>query len=255
MFCVAVYFWHIAFHLLVFYLGTSSCSRIWIHALLGKGMATGFAEIIDNLGETLNKFYDTALKYVGFLMFLVGVFYAVKQRDKKIYLALLLSFFGFVIIILKAGYTFSHHSYYIIPFVPVMALVAGYGLSKIKSNALAVFVLLVIVGEGIGNQQHDFRIREKDLQLVHLEEELSAFSSQNDLILINSGEFPTPMYFAHRKGWVNSNERIQDPAYVDGLKTKGLKYIVILKRSIGSEIELSGYETVFNNADYIIYRI
>tara|TARA_R110001592_G_scaffold237306_12_gene496405 strand:- start:3173 stop:4597 length:1425 start_codon:yes stop_codon:yes gene_type:complete len=227
----------------------------FMHFFMGKGMATGFAEIIDNLGETLNKFYDTALKYVGFLMFLVGVFYAVKQRDKKIYLALLLSFFGFVIIILKAGYTFSHHSYYIIPFVPVMALVAGYGLSKIKSNALAVFVLLVIVGEGIGNQQHDFRIREKDLQLVHLEEELSAFSSQNDLILINSGEFPTPMYFAHRKGWVNSNERIQDPAYVDGLKTKGLKYIVILKRSIGSEIELSGYETVFNNADYIIYRI
>jgi 4-amino-4-deoxy-L-arabinose transferase-like glycosyltransferase len=225
------------------------------HFFMGKGMAVGFAEIANNLGETLNKFYDTALKYVGFLMFLVGVIYAVKDREKRIYLPLLLCFFGFAIVIVKAGYTFPHHSYYIVPFVPVMALVAGYGLSRIRIKKLALFLLLAIVGEGVGNQQHDFRVRDKDLQLVHLEKDLNSFSSLHDLILINSGEFPTPMYFAHRKGWVNSNDRIQDVIYVNELKTRGLKFIVILKRSIGSEIELEGYEVMFDSEDYVIYRV
>ena len=47
------------------------------------------------------------------------------------------------------------------------------------------------------------------------------------------------MYFAHRKGWIESNDNILKENYIDGLKKRGLKYIVILKKSFGSMINLN----------------
>jgi hypothetical protein len=63
------------------------------------------------------------------------------------------------------------------------------------------------------------------------------------------------MYFSHRKGWVNGNDKINDVAYIEKLRTKGLKYIVILKRTFGSDIALSHYEKVLENKDYAIYKV
>jgi hypothetical protein len=63
------------------------------------------------------------------------------------------------------------------------------------------------------------------------------------------------MYFALRRGWVDTNEKIWDEKYIELLKNKGLKYIVILKRSFGTEIELTKYNKIFENEDYCIYLV
>lgn len=225
------------------------------HFFMGGSFSQGFIEIMQNLNETLSKFYDTALKFIGFAVFLYGLVFSIVTKDWKVYLLFVLTFISFSIIIFKAGYTFSHHNYYIIPFVPVMALIAGYGLSKIKYSKIALIILIAISVEGIANQQHDFIIKEKDKRILNLEKDLNSVSSQRDLILINSGNYPTPMYFAHRKGWVNTNEKIKDEEYIESLKYKGLKYIVILKRSFGSEVMLNQYKRVFENEDYCIYEL
>jgi 4-amino-4-deoxy-L-arabinose transferase-like glycosyltransferase len=225
------------------------------HFFMGKGFSQGFSEILQNLNDTLSKFYDTALKFIGFGVFLYGLGYSIKKGDSKICFLFILTFISFSIIIFKAGYTFPHHNYYIIPFVPVMALIAGYGLSKIKYSKLALILLIAISIEGIANQQHDFRIKEKDRQLLNLEKDLDSLSLRSDLIIINSGNYPTPMYFAHRKGWVNTNNKIRDEEYIKSLKDKGLKYIVILKRSFGTETSLNRYKKVLENEDYSIYEL
>ncbi|MEY1637922.1 ArnT family glycosyltransferase [Tenuifilum osseticum] len=225
------------------------------HFFMGKGISQGFNEILLNINETLSKFYDTALKFIGFGVFLFGLGYSFIKSDSKILYLFILTFISFSIIILKAGFTFSHHNYYIIPFVPVMALVAGYGLSKIKYSKLAIILLIAISVEGIANQQHDFRIKEKDMHLLNLEKDLDSMSFRNDLIIINSGSYPTPMYFAHRKGWVNTNDKIRDEEYIMSLKGKGLKYIVILKRSFGTATSLNRYRKVLENEDYSIYEL
>lgn len=227
----------------------------FLHFFMGKSFCQGFNEIIRNLSETLNKFYDTALKFIGFVIFVYGLALSIINKDKKIYLVFILTFISFSIFIFKAGFTFSHHSYYIIPFVPVMALVAGYGLAAIRHTKIALIILIAIAIEGIANQQHDFSIKEKDARLVRLENDLDKVSLPSDLIIINSGNYPSPMYFAHRRGWVSSNERIEDEAYIDGLKQKGLRFIVILKRNFGTEISLSSYKKVFENEDYCIYEL
>ncbi len=225
------------------------------HFFMGKSFGQGFIEIIQNLNATLSRFYDTALKFIGFGVFIYGLIFSILKKEWKIYTLFLLTFTTFSIIIFKAGFTFYHHSYYVIPFVPVMALIAGYGLSKIKYPKIVLIILIAISVEGIANQQDDFRIKEKDIKILNLEKDLDKVSLKDDLILINSGNFPTPMYFAHRKGWVESNEKIKDEAYIADLKGKGLKYIVILKRSFGSEILLNNYQKVLENPDYCIYQL
>lgn len=225
------------------------------HFFMGKGFIQGLNEILQNLNETLSKFYDTALKFIGFGIFLYGLVYSIIKGDSKVYFLFTITFISFSIIIVKAGYTFPHHNYYIIPFVPVMALIAGYGLSKIKYYRMTLILLIAISIEGIANQQHDFRIKEKDRQLLNLEKDLDSVSLRSDLIIINSGDYPTPMYFAHRKGWVNTNDKIRDDEYIQSLKEKGLKYIVILKRSFGTEISLNQYNKVLENEDYRIYEL
>lgn len=225
------------------------------HFFMGKSLTQGFSEIIQNTNQTLNKFYDVALKFIGFTAFVYGLVKSIIRKNWKIYLLFVLPLISFSIIIIKAGYTFTHHSYYIIPFVPVMALVAGYGLSEIGNSKIALLILISISIEGIANQQHDFILSEKNKRILNIEKDIHKVTHQSDLIVINSGNFPTPMYFSHRKGWVTSNEKIKNDEYIDELKNKGLKYIVILKRTFGTEIELTQHEKILDNEDYCIYKV
>jgi hypothetical protein len=198
------------------------------HFFMGKSMRTGFAEILNHAQATFQKFYDTALKFIGFALFIWGFVQALISRDKKLLWTFFATFFLFSIIIFKAGYTFPHHNYYIIPFVPVMALIAGYGLTAIASQRWRLVIIIAIAIEGIANQQHDFFLKDKQKKLLSLEADLASISQPGDLIAINSGDFPTPMYFAHRKGWILKNEDLSNETYLEDLKRKGLKFIVVL---------------------------
>jgi 4-amino-4-deoxy-L-arabinose transferase-like glycosyltransferase len=224
------------------------------HFFMGKGIEQGASEIYHNLNLTLDKFYDAALKYVGFTIFLIGIFKMIEKRNQLLLAIFILSLPTFLIIIFKSGVTFSTHSYYIIPFIPVMALLAGYGLSKIANMKIKIVLLAAIILEGVLNQQHDFRIHDKEMALTQLEYDLDKVSFRRDLILINSGDYPTPMYFAHRKGWVATNDKIENVEYLNSLKLKGLKFIIILKKSFGENINLN-HKIILDNEDYCIYKM
>jgi hypothetical protein len=137
---------------------------------------------------------------------------------------------------LKGGFTFYHHAYYIIPFVPLMALMSGYGISLISSKRWGTIVLLAIGLEGFFNHMDDFRIKPVNKTVLQLEPIMDSFSSRKDLIAINSGAFPTPMYFAHRKGWVAFNNQLSNPHYIDSLGQLGLRHIIIMKRTFGDSM-------------------
>ncbi len=224
------------------------------HFFMGNSFINGSKEILSHLFETCFRFFDGAIKYIGFTFFLTGLFYLYKNKQKKLFLIFILAAIGFLIVIFKSGFAFYHHNYYIIPFVPVMALICGYGLIQLKNIKWRYVILMAISLEGILNYQDDFFIKHNDAEIYNLESDLDKVSSKNDLILINSGNTPTPMYFAHRKGWVTFNDSIKDPIYLAKLKHKGLKIIVILKKSFGDEIELS-YPTLITNPHYSIYQL
>lgn len=222
---------------------------------MGNSFSQGFYEIIERFPTVLYRFYNTALNSIAFAVFLIGLIIALVYKDKKILLILITSFLTFCIIIIRAGLIFPLHSYYIIPFAPVMSLVAGYGLSKIKYSKIVMFTLLAISVEGIYKQKQDFFLSDDEKSLLTLESDLNKVSKPSDLILINSGAYPTPMYFSHRKGWVNNRKQIKNKQYLEELSNKGLKYIVILKRVFGSEIQLTQYKKVLDNENYSIYKV
>lgn len=224
------------------------------HFFMGKDIIQGIQEISQNLPQTLNRFYESAIKYVGFAFFIFGLIVSIVKREKVLIGLFLISFSLFLITMFKAGYTFPHHSYYIIPIVPVMALIAGYGISLIKSGKIVFIILLAISLEGVLNQYDDFQIPEKQRVILNLENDLDSVSGRNDLILINSGYLPTPMYFAHRKGWVLPNEDILNQDHLQKLIDDGLQFIVILKRTFGTPISLE-FPVVFENENYCIYKM
>ncbi len=245
---VIVYFWYFEWvPLLVENYG------FW-HFFMGEPIDKGAREVLTYFPRVLNHFYESALKFIGFGLFLLGLVMATVRKEKILWAVFLLSLAGFSVIILKAGRTFAFHSYYILPFVPVMALVAGYGLAQIK-NLKVVYVLLAAVAiEGLLNQWNDFYIKPKAAALTHLESDLDSFSTREDLFVINSGYNPAPMYFAHRRGWVASNDQILDTTYLNKLEEKGARYVLILKKVYGTPIALPE-KVVFENVDYAVYGI
>lgn len=225
------------------------------HFFMGSDLNTAITEISQNLALTFKRFYDSAMKIVAFVVFLTGIFYAVKNNNRLILKILLISFSAFSIFILKAGFFFYHHNYYIIPFVPVMALVAAYTLIQIKNKKIVYLILIIIFLENSLTQLPANRIKDEDRYLLNLESELDKFIPKNELILINSGYNPTPMYFAHRKGWVDLNDNIEVSGFVNALKDKGLKHILILKHHFGTDTVLPDYRKITENNNYTLYSL
>ncbi|PKP47997.1 MAG: hypothetical protein CVT92_16505 [Bacteroidetes bacterium HGW-Bacteroidetes-1] len=223
------------------------------HFFMGKGWLEGLSEISLKLPETGMMFVETSIKYFGFAAFLAGIISAIIKKQRLLLMIFGLSSTAVILYILKSGDNFPRHSYYMIPYIPVMALVAGYALNLIRNKVLLIAVLSLIVAEGLLNQQHDFRIREIDKPIVELGNLLDNFSKETDLILINSGEYPTPMYFAHRKGWVSSNSNVGDTSFINSLRPLGLRYILILKRSFGTN-QILEYECLYDSENFSIYK-
>lgn len=224
------------------------------HFFMGKSISKGIVETFLHLDQVSEKFYQEALQMIGFAVFMSGVIIAIIKKDAKTLWVFGLCTFAFSVIIFKAGFVFYHHSYYIIPFAPLMAFMAAYAIEQITNTKLVWALLLLIAFENILNKWNDYQLKPDHAAMLNLEKDLDGFSNRSDLILINSHKVPTPMYFAHRKGWLNTNEAIGDTIYIKTLKEKGLKYIVILKKVFGTEMELT-YSKVFECADYTIYKI
>lgn len=226
---------------------------LW-HFFMGKSFGDGIHEIIINFHETLKHFYQYALMYIGFATFLIGLILCFIKKERLILTILLVSFISFCVIIFKSGWTFAHHAYYIIPFVPVMALIAGYAVSSINKNAIRIILLIAIATENFSNHTSDYTIKDNRKALLELERVFDKFSHPNDLIVINSGKDPTATYFSHRKGWICHNNDLLNKTYLDSITQKGAKYIVVLKKAFGSDITLD-LTKIYNSEDYDIYQI
>lgn len=225
---------------------------------MGTSLISGISELTLNLKGTAEKFYFDALKYSGFILFLWGVFILFRKKassKKQTYLQwiLLVEILVFALFMAKAGRNFWVHSYYIIPFVPIMSLVAGFGLSTIKSKKIATILLLFVIAEGIGNQQHDFRIEESQQERVNYEQWADSFSDKNSLFIINGGDNPKDIYFTHRKGWSISPSQSNDLLFIDSLSNCGAKYLWIHKNEnplLKHEINI-----VFENKSVVVFKL
>lgn len=205
------------------------------HFFMGGSMAEGAVQLMQNWPRTLDNFYFDALRFSGFAVFLLGLYFAVKRRQHALLLSFALLSGSFLVVMLKAGDTFWVHAYYVLPFIPTMALLGGYGLAQLHDARWAHTLLVIVALEGLASQANDFRLSPPLVPLLQLEKDLGQDKGPTAM---NTGQVPTAMYFAHRRGWTMTNAELAEPATLEALLRNGCTRIVVFKRTFDTAVEL-----------------
>ena len=231
----------------------------WAEKTYGFGLffpttlAEGWKQINIMADGTISRFYPIALtSRLAFGFFVAGIAMMIWKRQTNILLTFGASTVLIFGLMLKAGATFSGHAYYIIPFVPAMSLVAGYGLSTlIKPQWLQLILLFLIATEAIYQHKTDFFINNKERKLLKLESIVDQFSKPNERILVNYYDgSPVMLYFAHRTSW-NVIDRMKDTEWVKGEAAVGMKLLVIDRSRWQDSLP---FPRLYIDEDYAVYE-
>jgi len=219
-----------------------------------QSFAEGWKQLVDMRHDTFARFYPIALtSKIAFGFCVIGLAWAIWKKNWPILLTFGLSAAVLFFFMLKAGLTFAGHVYYIIPFVPMMALLAGYGLSQtIRSWMIQFLVITAIATEAIYHHKTDFFIPWQDQKYLKLEKITDAHVPRDSRILVNNLEGnPMMMYFAHRRGWTVT-DRMKDTAWLNGEATVGLHYVIIERSRWHDSLP---YPKLYEDNEFQIYKI
>lgn len=194
-----------------------------------RSLRTGLHELWLARLPLLEKFVFQALSsYLAFAACLSGSVLLVRKGGRKLVpvaLAVLAPFFYFMV---KAGEVFAVHSYYILPLVPVMAVLAGVALARIPGRWFAPAVLAVCA-EGVANQAYDLFTPDRTRFLLKLESIADRYTSPRDLVVVNGGLDPQRMYFLHRRGWSLTDDECRDAGRLKELAGQGAAYLFLVE--------------------------
>lgn len=220
---------------------------------LGGGLVDGSRAFLESPFLLLQQLvFHPFVSYLAFALCLYGIIRIVKHGVSwawKLSLPLfLLLFTGYA---LKAGVIFLTHEYYILPAVPLLAMLGGYALSTLGKYA---WVLMFCISmEAIGNQLYDFRLNSSEAYKLGLGPVADHYIPTDALVAINGNSNPQELYLLGRKGWNLSDETLRQKAMVNELTGKGCSYLVINKRTLPS---LPDFGTIiYDGVDYQIIQL
>ena len=222
-----------------------------------KSILEGWVEFLPFWKMALERFYFTALySFVALIFLILGIYFFIKKQSFKRNISLFITLLVFVVFIIKTGSVFPQHNYYVIPFVPIMAIVTGIGITEFiqqiskKEKPIFKYIILIIIGtEAILNQQHELFIKPSELYKLQLEK-IGKSIPKNNLVISNSGINPQEIYLLNRRGWVVFSNQLCKPQFIDSLYHCGAKYILINKNLQ----ENSDVESCLNNQQNTAYH-
>jgi len=233
------------------YLNTLSDARFF----MGKSFSIASHEIIDRLGDICLRFYETAVGFSGFILFLIGLFLLIKHKQKSLLIIFILGTLLEILFLFKTGAQFAIHTYYILPYVPIMALIAGYVLYLLPKKYATILCFILFIENG-ARLYGEFIIKPKYQPVEHIDRILDSLKiPRNALIATNGNVSPTVLYFSQHKGWTPSNEQLQNPDFIHSLILKSCEYIVIDKQAFSDDVELLNKTEIFNNKSFRIYKL
>ena len=176
----------------------------WYHQ--GQSLSDSLSSLWSHKGQLLGRFAFSALRsYAAFAAVLLGLWCLVRKSPGHEVTRWMVGMpcLGCALLMLRAGFYFHHHDYYIMPVVPALALLAAVGLDRLPRRWAQVVLVLLVLEAGL-NQQHDFGVPDSELPklgLGQLAEE--HIPSDEHVVLIGEGN-PIELYLLDRKGWVHS---------------------------------------------------
>lgn len=175
----------------------------WYHQ--GQSLSESLSSLWGHKGQLLGRFAFSALRtYAGFAAVLLGLWCLVcgGSGQEKTRWMVALSCLGCALLMLRAGFYFHHHDYYIMPFVPAMALVAAVGLDRLPRRWAQVSLVMLVLEAGL-NQQHDFGVPDSELPKLGLDQLAEDhIPSDGHVVLVGEGN-PLELMLLDRKGWVH----------------------------------------------------
>jgi len=220
---------------------------------LGGGLMDGGKAFLASPFLLLQQLvFHPFVSYLAFGLCLYGVIRLAKHGVSwawKISLPLFLVLFsGYA---LKSGVIFLTHEYYILPAVPLLAILGGYALSSLGKYAWVL--MLCISMEAIGNQLYDFRVNKSETYKLGLGPIADRYIPTDALVAINGNSNPQELYLLGRKGWNLSDETLRQKAMVNELTGKGCSYLLINKRTLPS---LPNYgKIIYDGVDYQLIQL
>lgn len=176
----------------------------WYHQ--GQSLTASLSSLWTHIGQLLGRFAFSALRtYAGFAAVILGCWCLIRRGTghEVTRWVVGLSSLGCALLMLRAGFYFHHHDYYIMPFVPVMALVAAVGLDRLPQRWAMGGLVLLLLEAGL-NQQHDFRVPSFELPKLELAQMADDhIPNEGYVVLVGEGN-PIELYLLDRKGWVHS---------------------------------------------------
>lgn len=186
-----------------------------------RSLLAGIQELWDRRAMTAEMFYFQAFRsFMGFAAFAVGLWFLIRRGARRVIIGFGLIAVTFGYFMIKAGEVFSTHGYYVIPFVPVMAVLAALTLERLPMK-WSMLALTFICVEGVANQYYDLLVPERRRYLLGLEAIADRYATSGELVVVNGELDPEYMYFLHRKGWSVTNANCRDTEFLKGLASKG----------------------------------
>ncbi|MBI4827693.1 MAG: hypothetical protein HY804_02595 [Nitrospinae bacterium] len=134
---------------------------------------------------------------------------------------------------LITGNHFMGHTYYLLGAEPYLNLVVAFGAAAViqagakRNSRIEGFFLAVVLVSVLTNQiQHYYRDPDP-YDFIAAGERLDTVVPKGARIAVNDGGRPVKLYFFHRKGWSQTDAETLDRGLVEGLRAKGLKWLVI----------------------------
>jgi hypothetical protein len=210
---------------------------VWVPELLRLGafqlywpktVSEGWSELIARPQDTISRFtFTTFYSYTAFATFIAGIFMIRKERW-ALRITGIAALILLAIYMLKVGDCIPEHDYYMIPFAPVMALVAALGFGTLERwPVLSYLIAAVIAVEGFANQQHDLRLPEEMQYKMSLADELDQWVPKDEPVAIVGDLNPQDMYFSKRKGWMAQVNELNSPEFRERLRVAGCRFIVV----------------------------
>jgi len=211
------------------------------------------------LEQHLGRFRDKVYRnHVSFYLFLIGILLAFAKKNWKIVSVFFLYSAITFVFILKTGDVFHKHEYYVILYVPMMALGVGYFFEQLAFKSirkltfgLSLVIALVLFFFPARRIYRDWQNVDSSYYLP-LESILDKFVTKEDSVMVNGGNFnPSLMYFTGRHGWSFGNQPLKVVDDMPVYKGRGLKVIVVDRHQMKDSLP---YELLFGNDDFLIYR-
>ncbi len=219
----------------------------------GTTIPSGISALLDNVPETLKRFYFSSFQsYIAFVLLVISIILIGIRKQYQMLLFIISSLFLFGFYMAKSGSIFYIHSYYIIPIVPVFSIAIGHFMSSIKNRYIAFSIVSLFLIESVANQQHDLFTKESEQYKLTLEKITTDHIDKNDLIAINGNGNPQELYLSHRKGFVLNNEDLTNKSRMKSIKEKGCKYLIINTHTYNQKLN---YREIYKNKDYLIYEL